>query len=250
MVSPVRFETKIPRGPNVPAWQQSSDKGVLHEIWIGSDVVNFYHPSCIDRPIACHCHLPRLARLLVRKLCNGTNRFFGLSGHRQRIHDEIQFIRDAQHERERVKGETVGVLEEHQPLNAVLLPLLRHAVRKHERVNVAVPVRFRLHRTAFVVPHHAGIIVVQRRYTKALLHNRNLALFHSKVIVLLEEIDGFLIGIARGHDAEGQLATLRKFFLDSQNVFNVVLQIARLASHLGGKPNLSRKRKTTTLACG
>jgi len=232
------MRSRIPTIATVP---QELRKKCPSFLWIGSDVVNFVllarsrNDCCLLSQ-----YLPCFARLVVLEHGDGANRFLRLSGHSQRVHDQTEIVGNSQHERQRVKGETICILKQDHVLHSIVLPLFGNAVFVHQLVNVAVPMRFGLDTSkAFGIKHHPRIIVVQCRYSLSLLHDCNLFLVHAKVIVLFEEFHGLLVGISRGHDAEGQLSTRSsKLLLDSENVLNVMLQVARLTRHFCGEADL------------
>lgn len=143
-------------------------------------------------------YLPSSARLVVSEFRDGSDRFFRLSGDRQRVHDKTQIGRHAQHEGKRVKSESVRVLKQNQPLDAHLLPLFRHSVLVQKLVNVAVAVRLGLDPSivATRIKDHTSIVVIQCGHSLPLLHDRDLTLLHAKVFVLFEQLDRFLVRVA------------------------------------------------------
>ena len=179
-------------------------------------------------------NVPEFSRFLFFEFDDPANGLLGLAGHSERVHDEIQFARHTQHERERVKGQSVGVLEERQPLDAILLPLFGDTVRMQQLVNVAVPVRFGLNLVPLVLGFQsdASVIVQDSWDTLSLLNNRNLIWTHAKVIVLSQQLNGASVRITRRHNAQWKFASCRSiFFLNGKDILNIKLQVASLACH-------------------
>ena len=191
------------------------------------------------------CYEPEFSRLLVLEFHDPTDRLLGLARDRERVHDQIELAAHAEHDGERVKGQSVGVLKERQPLDAQRLPGLGHAVRMQQLVNVTVSVRLGLDLEPNVgrFQRDARVIVQNGRHALTLLDNRNLRRVHAKVAVFFQQINRFRVGISRRHDAEGEFASFRVFLLHGQNVLDVVLQIARPGRHFGRQSNLQRRRE-------
>lgn len=171
---------------------------------------------------------------------NATDRLLGLTGDSERVHDEVEIPRHPEHKGEGVKGQAVGVLEEDQPLELKFsAPLVCDTVSVQQFVNVAVTVRFG-HDSVRVVGMNfkRGRVVHKRRDALTLLHERHLRWIHPKVLVLLQQLKGPIVGIARRHNAQRQPFAVPVLFLHGQDVFDVILEVTRSCGEFSGKANL------------
>mmetsp|Transcript_67923 Transcript_67923/g.153704 ORF Transcript_67923/g.153704 Transcript_67923/m.153704 type:complete len:244 (-) Transcript_67923:462-1193(-) len=154
--------------------------------------------------VVLHVDGKRLPRV-VSQLRDGTRGLARPPRHAERVHVVGTVRAHTQHGHQGVDHKGVCVLEEEDPILAVLLPTFGEPRSMHEVVHVAVAVGFGLELPAVFLLGRQACQVVVKRWDLVLHEHRHLGLGQAEALLALDQGSSGRVRVPRRHDGKGHL---------------------------------------------